>query len=317
MNKWIGLLVSLQIAVNCIGLSLLVADDLVDSRKLTKLSTNHLPNCLRVHPKVISGGLPDGDSAFHELVELGIKTVISVDGMQPNVELATKYGLRYVHLPHGYDGISARRVSELAKAVRELQGPIYIHCHHGKHRSPAAASVACVSAGLIPESEAVAVLHLAGTSPNYRGLFKAASEARPLNARMLDELEVDYTEVAEVPPLAEAMVAIEHAHDHLMQVKTAGWKTPPDHPDLDPQHVALLLREHFAEMLRSKESQSRDEQYKDYLRDSQAAAQRIETTLQRWDAESGSRPPKAIFEDAQSISDNCIACHVRYRDNRD
>ncbi len=32
-----------------------------------------------------------------------------------------------------------------AKAVRDLPGKIYIHCHHGKHRSAAAAATACVT----------------------------------------------------------------------------------------------------------------------------------------------------------------------------
>ena len=105
-----------------------------------------LPNAYRLHPRVISGGQPEGEQAFARLKELGVKTVISVDGARPEVELARKYGLRYVHLPHGYDGVPDERASELAKAVRDLPGPVYIHCHHGKHRSPAAATVACVAA---------------------------------------------------------------------------------------------------------------------------------------------------------------------------
>ena len=125
-----------------------------------RIDAQYLPNPVQVHTNVISGGLPKGDEAFRELKSLGVQTVISVDGTKPDVKTANKYGIRYVHLPHGYDGISEARVKELAKAVRELDGPIYIHCHHGKHRSPAAASVACVAAGLIPESKAVAILEL-------------------------------------------------------------------------------------------------------------------------------------------------------------
>src|SRR5262245_42817749 len=106
--------------------------------KPEKLAVEHLPNAYRITDKVISGGLPEGDAAFQELADLGVKTVISVDGMKPDVETAKKHGLRYVHLPHGYDGVPSERVLELAKAVRELPGLIYIHCHHGKHRSPAA-----------------------------------------------------------------------------------------------------------------------------------------------------------------------------------
>ena len=37
-----------------------------------KLVSQHLPNPVRLHPKVISGGLPEGDAAFQELADLGI-----------------------------------------------------------------------------------------------------------------------------------------------------------------------------------------------------------------------------------------------------
>src|SRR5262245_15845815 len=92
-----------------------------------RIEVQHLPNAYRLHDRVISGGLPEGEAAFKELQALGIRTVISVDGAKPDVELARKFGMRYVHLPHGYDGIPKERAKELAKAVRDLDGPIYIH----------------------------------------------------------------------------------------------------------------------------------------------------------------------------------------------
>jgi protein tyrosine/serine phosphatase len=98
------------------------------------------------------------------------------------------------------------RVKELAKAVRELEGPIYIHCHHGKHRSPAAASVACVAAGLVPKSQGVAILELAGTSPNYRGLYESARKVNPLDEALLEELDVNFSETSTVPPMAQNRV---------------------------------------------------------------------------------------------------------------
>ena len=54
---------------------------------------------------------------------LGVKTVISVDGAKPDVDLAKKHGMRYVHLPHGYDGVPDDRAKELAKAVRRPGRP--------------------------------------------------------------------------------------------------------------------------------------------------------------------------------------------------
>jgi protein tyrosine phosphatase (PTP) superfamily phosphohydrolase (DUF442 family) len=215
-----------------------------------KLNASYLPNAIRIHEKVISGGLPEGDWAFQELEKLGVKTVISVDGAKPDLELAKKHGLKYVHLPHSYDGIPEQRAKELAKAIRDLEGPIYIHCHHGKHRSPAAAAVACVSAGLVDPSMSTAILKIAGTNPNYRGLYQSAESARKLDQAVLDAIESDFPEIAKLPAMAEAMVHLEHTQDRLNQIAAAEWKSPESHPDLDPAHEALLLREHFTEMLR-------------------------------------------------------------------
>src|SRR5690606_5918477 len=152
-----------------------------------RLATTHLPNAVQVHSRVISGGSPHGEEGYRELAELGVKTVISVDGATPDIETANRYGLRYVHLPHGYDGIPRERVEQLAKAVKELEGPIYIHCHHGKHRSPAAASVACIGAGLIDQQCAQQVLSVVGTGKNYRRLLAEGVKPQAIAAPTLVE----------------------------------------------------------------------------------------------------------------------------------
>ncbi len=172
--------------------------------KPRRCSADHLSNLIRLHPKVFSGGLPQGEAAFEELHQLGVNTIISVDGAKPDVETAARFGLKYLHLLHGYDGISRRRIRELAKAVRVLDGAIYIHCHHGKNRSPAAASVACISAGMLPKTDGLAVLAMAGTSQNYRGLYASVRTAGPLDAALLDQFEVEFPEAdsrCEVPSL--------------------------------------------------------------------------------------------------------------------
>jgi len=275
-----------------------------------KLPVEHLPNAYRVTASIISGGLPEGEPAFQELEQLGVKTVISVDGMTPDVELARRHGMRYVHLPHGYDQVPPQRGHELAKAVRELPGPIYIHCHHGKHRSPSATAVACVEAGLITPELAETILKTAGTSENYRGLYASARDARPQEAAFLDSLDVEFVEVAAIPPLADAMVALEHTHDHIKQIAASDWKAPAKHPDLDPAHEALLLKEHFAELLRMDDVTTRPAAFQESLQASESAAQQLEDAL-------GQSPPatEAARTALDTINTNCTACHRQFRDN--
>lgn len=284
------------------------------STRVERIETRHVHNAIWVGDKVISGNLPEGDEGFAELQSLGVKTIISVDGATPDVAMAKKYGMRYVHLPFSYDGIPSQRVKELAKAVRELEGTIYIHCHHGRHRSPAASSAACVAAGLLDEASALSVLETAGTSPHYRGLYQAAEQAAPLDAQLLAEMKVELPETAELPEMAEAMVALEHTFDHVKTVQAAGWITPADHPDLVPAHEALLLREHFTEMLRADYVQQEPEGFKQLLRDSERAAQQLEDALRAWNHAASPAPPEAISTAAALVEKNCKACHEQFRD---
>jgi protein tyrosine phosphatase (PTP) superfamily phosphohydrolase (DUF442 family) len=279
-----------------------------------RIDDDRLPNAYRLHERVISGGQPD-EAGMQALQELGVKTIISVDGARPDVALAEQYGMRYVHLPHGYDGIPEERARELAKAVRDLEGPIYIHCHHGKHRSPAAAATACIEAGLIPPAYGLPYLHAAGTSENYRGLYESVERAHPLDRALLDALNAEFPSAVDVPPLAEAMVAVEHTHDDLKLIAENGWKPVPEHPDLEPAHEALLLREHYRELLRTEEVQQKPEQFQQWLRESEQAAQTLEDALRAFDADAAAtEPPAEVTESFAAVSEHCKMCHQRYRD---
>lgn len=280
-----------------------------------RLTSANLPNPIFIHDRVISGGLPEGEDAFRELAQRGIKTIISVDGMTPNVELAAKHGMRYVHLPHGYDGIPDQRILELAKAVRDLDAPIYIHCHHGKHRSPAAASVACVAAGMIPRDQAMAILRLAGTDTVYKGLYAAARSATLLGDGLLGNLQVEFKSIQTIPPIAEAMVHLDKAREHLDLIAASDWKAPAEHPDLDPAHEAMLLRELYTELLRTKDVAQQPADFRNWLSKSESTARELTEVLRRWHDEGAQEPvPKKFFELSRRISSDCKSCHAKYRD---
>lgn len=277
--------------------------------RIAKIGTRSLPNAVCIHDRVISGGLPEGEAGFAELEELGIKTVISVDGAKPDVATAQKHGLRYVHLPHGYDGVPEQRAKELAKAVRDLPGSIYIHCHHGHHRSPAAAAVACVGAGLIAHQDAALVLQVAGTSEQYRGLFQSAQSAHVLDKALLDELQCDFPATARLPPLAEAMVIIEQTHDHLKTLQGVDWQVSEKQPALVAEHEALLLREHFTELLRTSDVQQRPAEFRQLMLEGESAALALEESLR-----TAPRDSAAASDLLGKVSRNCQSCHQAFRD---
>jgi len=280
-----------------------------------KLNKAHLPNAMQVHSKVISGGLPVGDEGFRELASLNVRTVISVDGTKPDLALARKYGMRYVHLPHSYDGIPAERIAELAKAVRDLDGPVYIHCHHGKHRSPAAAAAACVAAGFIPSLHARTVLIAGGTSDSYRGLYHSVETAHRIDDVALNQLIVEFPEVADVPQMAESMVQIEHIHDRLKSMTQERWNALDLAARKDVVHDALLLKEQFTELLRMPEVISGADNWRQEFEDARVASDRLESRLRALNL---SPVSSESFSDTGAtlklVTAGCITCHQKFRD---
>ena len=133
------------------------------------LTVAGIENVIEVSDRLLSGGQPENEQAFANLKKLGVTTIISVDGSRPNLAAAKAQGLRYIHLPVGYDTISTTRQAELLKAMQITEGKLFVHCHHGKHRGPAAAAIIeRLAQGWSPE-QSRAFMEQAGTSPSYRG----------------------------------------------------------------------------------------------------------------------------------------------------
>lgn len=273
------------------------------------VETKALPNAHRVTDKLISGAQPEGEEGFKYLKELGIKTIVSVDGAKPDVELARKYGLRYVHLPITYSGVTDDEGRNIAKALAELPGPIYLHCHHGKHRSAAAVAVACVMNGMIKPEQAESVLKTFGTGENYLGLWKAARDAKPLSERELGAVKVDYVEQAKIPELAERMVEVDARWDTMKAFQKNAWRPLKDQPKLDAAHEALQLQEHFREAGRAEDMSKRPAKFHDLLNEADAGAEALQKAL-------SAKPLDTAVADAafKRVANSCAACHKSFRD---
>ena len=259
---------------------------------------------MMVTNRLYSGSEPHGEEGIASLRKLGVKTIVSVDGAKPKVELARKYGLRYVHIPIGYDGVHEEAGQMLARLVREAEGPFYIHCHHGKHRGPAAAAIACIAAGEMTADEALQVLVRAGTSKDYAGLWRdvKAYTPPPTDAQLPELIEV-----AEVGSFAAAMAQVDRAFDNLKLCRAVNWTMPTDHPDIVPTQEALLLQEGLHEAGRNLGVEY-DERFKKWLADAEALAVELRSALQNQDVNLAS-------ERALLIEISCKQCHTQYRDN--
>jgi protein tyrosine phosphatase (PTP) superfamily phosphohydrolase (DUF442 family) len=265
-------------------------------------SSDALHNVLPLTDDIYTGGEPHGDAAFAQLSRAGIKTIVSVDGARPNLDAAKKHGLRYIHIPIGYDGIDEKAGQMLARVVKEADGPFYVHCHHGRHRGPAAAAVMCIAAGAMDGKGGVKVLERAKTNKDYSGLWHDVENYQvPAADAKLPEL----VEAAVVGSVAAGMAQIDRAYDNLKLCRDANWATPPDHPDLVPAQEALLIQEALYESGRTL-SEDYDDQFKTSLQQAEGLAQNLHAALKTGDKSQSTN----LFK---SLEASCKRCHKKYR----
>lgn len=266
-----------------------------------KVGAPSIENLLRVSERVLSGGQPQGEAAFRALAGMGVKTILSVDGTRPDVEAARKLGVRYVHIPIGYGGVSDRAGRALARVARDVEGLIYVHCHHGVHRGPAAAAIICLAGKAADTRKARGILELAGTGKQYPGLWKAVEEYKlPGEGETLPELR----EVAEVGSFAAAMAKMDRSFDNLKLLAEGGWKPLAEHPDLVPGREALLLKEGLQESVRHLGE--RDDRFKAWLDESLESVAALAEVLSAGRSEGAGEH----FRQIQSL---CARCHNEYR----
>jgi protein tyrosine phosphatase (PTP) superfamily phosphohydrolase (DUF442 family) len=293
------------------GLFLVAADAPLDSP--TKIDAAGVPNLIRLSDRIYQGAMPQGDAGFASLEKLGVKTVITVDGARPDLEDAHKHGIRYVHLPMGYDGMTREQALRVAKAVRDLPGPVYIHCHRGTVRGPTAAAVARLFLDdQCTVDQALQGMKLAGFDPHYTDLWAVPKELKRPTTKELDDVSGMFPESAPPPGLAGFMARVDTTFEHLQAIRKAEWKAPRDKPDLDPPHEALQLVEHFKELQRLPKTAERPEDFRAKLADAANRAQQFEEVL-RVTAEKTVSSPDA--EQAYKRLDAaCLSCHAVYRD---
>lgn len=269
-------------------------------------------NMFRLTSRVFSGSQPDGDAAFAWLAQQGIKTIVSVDGARPDVEAARRHGLRYVHLPVGYDSVPTNRIAELAKLATTSPGPFYVHCHHGKHRGPAAAAAMCEASENWSAAQAEAFLKQAGTSPDYAGLYRSVRDFHVPDAATLAALTNSFPEIATPPGLVQAMVTVDGQMERLRACQQAGWLAPPDHPDVSPAHEAMQLWEQLRELGRAETVKDKPASFIELLRATESAADELRQYLREVPPGHSALPARA---DAafRRIADNCAACHKKHR----
>ena len=282
-----------------------------DDVKPQPITLPGIHNAFRVTGRILAGSQPENNLSFAALAKVGVKTIISVDGEKPAVEEAKKHGLRYVHLPIGYDGIPAARIAELARAAAPEAGKIFIHCHHGKHRGPAAAGIICEAVAGWTPVQAEAWLRQAGTADDYPGLYRSVREFAMPTAAQLAAVGA-LPEVAKTPPFVDAMVSLGEWFDQMKAELRGDWDAKNTTGRRLAAHTTRALIEGLHELARTGDMASRPEDFRRLLADSEKSANAIFGLMIMEDNSTAA----ALHTELNRLTQSCTACHKAYRNEK-
>lgn len=270
------------------------------------LEQSPVDQMLKLTNELYSGAEPKTDEAYAELARLGVKTIVNVDGATPKLDMAAKFGMEYIHIPIGYDKVAPEEAAAMVRVIRERQGPFFFHCHHGRHRGPAAAAIALMESTGCSVEEGIQVLVEAGTSETYPGLWR---DVRNFKSPAVDAALPELVAVAKVGDFEAAMAKLDRTWDEMKLIQEAGFLSTAEHPDLDPHHVALILRESIeASSHMTDPHLAAEALYQEEMERALAGARALEIALN-----------EGRIADAQVPFDvvrrSCKACHIEFRDD--
>jgi protein tyrosine phosphatase (PTP) superfamily phosphohydrolase (DUF442 family) len=268
-----------------------------------------LPSAFRFSDKLITGASPDSDDCYEALQELGVKTIISVDGEFPDETRAEKYGMKYIHLPIPYKEVPKERALELAKAVRDMPGPIFMHCACGRLRSPAAAGVVSVILGSMSKMDAWNALVQAKSPGNYVRMYQCTQEFEKVDPVVLDNLRPEFKAKADVARITTRMDDMYKPWSRLDEARRLGWQIPETRKDLKVEEDILKIIDISIEISKWPEMRKTDAMVK-MRADNESELAKF---LQLWRKSSGDDRAKELTKGFFQMTKSCDLCHDEYR----
>lgn len=280
-----------------------------------ELVAEPLHSVFRLSENIITGSEPTGRAGLQAVAELGVRTVVSVDGKAPDVEIAEALGMRYVHIPTQYKGLTDEEIDHLAKTFRELEGPFYVHCFHGRHRGPAGAAIGRIVIDGVPREQAIAEMRqYSGTSKKYEGLYRSVATRNIPTADETAAMEYAFPGRKLLDGVAGSMVPIARSYDWLELLGDNAWAMDPEHPDIDAYNEARIMSEAFAAGPSFTDYQDKPDDFRAMWATAMQASAELTEDLRRvnnGDAEMG----PAALEQFKIVEQACTDCHSVYRND--
>ncbi|MEE8104994.1 MAG: sulfur transferase domain-containing protein [Planctomycetota bacterium] len=277
------------------------------------VDAKNLHNVYRLSRNIVTGGEPLDQAALKTVADMGVKTILSVDGKVPDQEAAKKLGMRYVHVPVRYTGLTREQLLQIAKTFRELEGPFYVHCFHGKHRGPAGAAVGRLIVDSASREQALAEMRQwCGTSGKYTELYKLIASGAIPTAAETAAYKWEFPAAHPISGVRHAMVGLTRHFDNLREFGKRDFAADPAHPDLDPVNEA----EKFAGLMKNvgdqHESKARPNDYREWMATSIEESRALVDFLKKAKAGDDAAAPMAK-KTVRVLLQNCTSCHAVYR----
>lgn len=263
--------------------------------------------------RVISGSEPVGIAGLQSIADMGVRTVISVDGSAPDHETAARLGLRYVHVPIQYRAITDEEILKLSKTFREAEGPIYVHCYHGKHRGPAAAAIGRLVIDGVPREVAIAEMRqYGGTASSYEGLYATIAASKLPTPEETAAFEYGFDPVHQPKGVVGAMAVLARAFDNVTDASKREWVADEEHPDLNALNEAQKLQQAFELAWELDSTQSAPADQRAWFDQSRTESAKLVEALRRFEKGEVAASAEAK-QSLKAVKALCSQCHEAYR----
>ncbi len=276
-----------------------------------------LHNVYRLSDDIVSGAEPEGEEAFQELHDMGIKTILSVDGKAPDAAAAARHGIRYVHIPIRYKGVTRDEMLEISKTFYELEGPFYVHCFHGKHRGPTAAAIGRVVLDGVSRERALAEMRQwSGTSAKYEGLYAAiAFDEMPTPAEA-GSCPFDFPAQHRFTGFRSGMIDISRSWDTIEALSKRDWKAMAEHPDANARNEAERMAGTFEQLKSLPAVAEHGEDFRAWLGEAATQSEELAALLAKYQGGDATAGEQAMVL-ATKLQQSCSSCHKAYRNKDD
>ena len=273
---------------------------------VSRVADDNISGLLELEDGIYTGAAPADAAGFAALAELGVNTVVCVDSVQPDVELAAEYGLSYIHIPVDYDEITEYALLSIKRMIVERPDDVfYIHCHHGKHRGPAVAAIAWRQRSGCSSASGLRVLEMAGTSKDYSGLWSAVSNWQDPNVPEAQWPALHA--VAQIESFAGGMAKLDRNWDRIKLLQKNNWQVPASHPDLVVVNEARQTRDLLSGCAEDIPIELvGDINFGKRINESVALADDMYQALIN-------KKSEAVEDRYKELKSSCVYCHRKYR----